>query len=83
VSDAKVLRWARLIQPLILVGFALHNRRNLPNHVKPRIGEDTIPDPSGGGLGKGLSYGYMTGNGGGYGKDTGHYSGNGGSRGGR
>jgi hypothetical protein len=81
--DAKVLRWAGVFQPLILVGFALHNRRNLPNNVKPRIGEDTIPDPDGGGTGRGGGYGYIDGAGRGYGKDTGHYSGNGGSRGGR
>jgi hypothetical protein len=78
----KVLRWARLIQPLIPVRNQMHNRRHLPNGVGFGDVEDKLPDPDGGGTGRGRGYGYIHGAGRGYGKDTGHYSGNGGSRGG-
>lgn len=80
--DAKVLRWARLIQPLFLVSFALRNRRNPPNGEGYGEVEESLPSPDGDGSGRGRGYGYITGTGIGYGKHMGHYSGNGGSRGG-
>ena len=56
MSDAKVLRWARVIQPMMLVGYALFDSWSNPDGHGYGDHANVLPDRYGDGWGGGFEY---------------------------
>ena len=81
-GEAKVLRWARVFQPLIPVGFGVRSYRNHSDGEGYGEAEDLQPERDGEGSGRGRGWGFLNGAGRGYGHYVGSDTGGGVSRGG-